>query len=177
MSAGSNKAIYDNLKSEFEKLINLKCWAVSAGVGTGSHVTMNFGGMLQKKKPLKNPYISELARSFDGEYCVFIEECSWRLESDEKILCGSMSSNEHDGEMVKGLEMLSGQYVTKLKIDYPSMDLMIEFRNSLRLVLFCNTLRIEDGDNYAFFTPKSVFVIQGLGLLDIEKKRARLELI
>ena len=154
--------------AEIEKLEQLKCWSVIAGEGTGSHIELYFGKKILRKHPLKNPYLSKEVRKFDSEFSLFAEECSWRLESDREVICGSMSENDNDGVMLSGLMRLLNQKVHDVLVLTPSLDLKIEFNNNLRLVLFCNTG--SDDDNYSFSSLSNIFIVQGYGQMVVEKK-------
>ncbi|MCW8930254.1 MAG: hypothetical protein OQL19_08470 [Gammaproteobacteria bacterium] len=156
--------------SEIKKICNLECWSVISGEGSGSHVSLEFGEKVPRNKPLSNPNLSDLSKKYTGKYSIFIEECSWRLESHELIICGSSSPNNNEGIMVNGLDKLIGKKVVDINIAKLSLDIAITFNDDLKLILFCNTINIEDGDNYTFFTPQKNFTAQGYGCLDIEDK-------
>lgn len=154
---------------EIEKLNQLECWAIIAGEGTGSHVDLFFGQKIVRKKPLTNPYLSDVAKKFDSEFSLFVEECAWRVESGTEVLCGSMSENSNDGIMLNGLMALLNQKVSNVVFLTPSLDLKIEFKNGLKFILFCNTF-FDDEDNYSFFSPSNVFTAKGYGHMVIEKR-------
>ena len=155
--------------SEIQKLNKLECWSVIAGEGTGSHASLDFGKKIMRDRPLSNPNLSEDSKKYAGEYSILLEECSWTVESQEGVVCGSESPNHNDGEMVNGLKKLLGGRVYDIKLSRPSLDLHIEFDNGLTLKLFCITIASEeDGDNYTVFTPTHIFTIKGRGTIDIE---------
>lgn len=157
--------------SQVNKLIQRECWSVIAGEGSGSHVSIDFGEKLGRNKPLSNPNIPEISRKYYGEFSIYIEECAWRLESIETIICGSLSPNDNNGIIINGLNRLVGKKVEDVNIIRPALDLEIIFEDSLKLILFCNTLTIEDGDNYTLFFPERVYSVQGYGVLDMQERQ------
>ncbi|WAC20021.1 hypothetical protein OVA24_01340 [Luteolibacter sp. SL250] len=143
-----------------EALLSLKdgagCWAFIAGSGTGSMVTLDFGGKVARLRPLKNRHVSEDARNYKGEYCLFLQHCAWRIESADEVICSSSSSNHHGGPMLRGLQRLIGQRVSEATVHAPSFDLVLQFGNGLRLSIFC-VVGIDDWDNYTFHTGSHIY--------------------
>jgi len=54
---------------------------------------------------------------------------------------------------------------------HSSLDLEISFDGGLKLVLFCNTMSIEDGDNYTFYNPTKIFIVRGSGILNTQGRK------
>lgn len=153
----------DSIDTKFQKELlqfkGLKCWSVVAGIGSGSRVGLDFGGKIKRRRPLKNQMISEEARLYKGEFSLFLEDCTWRLESQERVMCSSKSENAEGGEMLSELRSLIGLTVNEFQVFPLSHDLILEFDRKLLLRAFCDCVDEEDGDNYTIFTPSDSFTI------------------
>jgi hypothetical protein len=156
-------------------LMSLKgqeCWAVVAGEGTGSHISLDFGKRIERARALRNPRLSEAVRRFTGEYGLFVRNCSWRLTVNAAIICTSRTPNDNDGVMVGGLQSLVGQFVRGAQADGPTYDLIIDFSDGGRLQLFCDCFdQDRDGDNYSFYAPGHVFTLSASCRFVCERRR------
>lgn len=152
--------LYDIL-CEFEGKI---CWAAVAGPGSGSRIALDFGKKIERERPLKNTTLTDEVRFYKSEYSLFIEDCSWRLEQNQHVLCSSKSSNKANGEMVRSLGGLVGCRIVSISTSPPGYDLLVAFTNGFTLRLFSDCMDQEaDGDNYTFFTPHRVVRIAPRG--------------
>ena len=151
------------LNDAFHELEGLECWACTAGRGTGSMVSIKFGDKIKRRTPIANPHISEEARKFEGEYCLFIEGCAWRIENEEKVLGCSESSNEPDGAMIRALSQLKNKKVVSVSLQYPSFDFSLLFEQGVRLHVFCFSNTTDELDNYILFTRDSAWTVTDRG--------------
>ena len=152
-----------------DDLIRLKegkgCWSVAAGSGTGSMATLNFGERIKRCRPIKNPMISVDSQNFEGEYCLYLENCDWRLQTSAKVIASSASSNHEGGVMVTAFNQIVGRKVIDIALDITSFDIIIEFENGIRLTTFCLGASDEELDNYTFFTPRAIYTAKFSGVL------------
>lgn len=118
--------------ADIKNLYKKTCWSIIAGEGTGSNVSINFGEKILLKRPLKNPHLSEEERKYDGEYGLYIT-CSWRMDSDMHVVCGSKEPNRNNGAMVKGLKNLLNARVADIIVSKPAFDLVLNFDNKYSL--------------------------------------------
>jgi len=151
-------------------LVEKTCWGVTAGEGTGSVIGVDFGKKINRKRPLSNIHLSEEQRNFQGEYDLFVE-CSWRIDSQESVVCGSKDANESYGTMVSGLNRIVGQRIVAVNANLPAYDLELRFDNDLILKIFCDeTNESEDCDNYTFGTPEQNYIVGCRSQLSIEER-------
>ena len=139
-----------------KELLGLRCWGVVAGRGTGSIFGVDFGKMIQRKKPITNRHLSDVQRSYRGEYNLFVE-CSWRLMDNISIVCSSKSNRE---AMYSGLQMMVNQKVKASSANPITGDLVIQFEKLLTLNIFCDETNVEENsDNYTIGTPELNFIV------------------
>lgn len=140
-----------NINARIDVLKGKSCWSIVAGEGTGSVVTIGFGDKRKKSKPLKNPNLTEEQRNFDSEIEIMVY-CAWRVLSSDSIICSWRDSNELDGEMLKGLQLLKDKKVIEAKLMETTYDLDIIFENGIRFQLFCDQTNDYDSDeNFTIF--------------------------
>lgn len=146
--------------NRFEKLI---CSEVVLGKGTGWHVDLSFvepGNFHQSRK--------------DHTYGLFLQECSWRVESDSEVICSSLSSNEKNGEMVLGVKKLINDVLIGIECLQPSYDLILKFKSGLILKTFCYFKTVDyDFENYSLFVPGKVYTITDTGEIKIEDRQTK----
>jgi hypothetical protein len=163
--------IFNDFLNELHKLTNAECWAVAAGEGTGSRITLQCGRKIERARPLTNPNVSEALRRFKGEYVIFVQDCAWRLESNE-VVCTSKSPNNNDGPMVAALRSLEGHRIIAVSATSPAHGLVVEFYGALKLHLFCDCFdEAHDGSNYSFHSPAGVFVSGAGGTLTYQPRQ------
>ena len=157
------------LNDAFHELEGLECWAWVAGRGTGSVVSLKFGEKIKRRIPVTNPHISEEARKFEGEYCLFIEGCAWRIEEEEVLGC-SVSSNEPDGAMIEALSQLINKKVVSVSLKYPSFDFSLLFEQGVSLHSFCFLKTADELDNYTLSTRDSAWTVTDHGECVVEPR-------
>jgi len=159
-----------DLKNEIQKLIGKECWAVIAGKGRGSNVDLRIGEKLPMKEPINNLSISEDARKYDSEYALFIL-CTWRIDNDEKVVCGSWDYNLENGKMLKGLNLLIGNKILDSYLTEPALDLTLRFSSNINIKIFCDqTNEKDDYDNYDLFTPTEIITVGSQSILKSEPR-------
>ena len=156
------------LNDAFHELEGLECWACVAGRGTGSRVSLKFGGKIKRHNPITNPHISEEARNFEGEYGLFVKDCAWRIEDEEKVLGCSESPNEPDGAMIKALSQLTHKKVVSVSLKYPSFDFSLLFEQGISLHAFCFSNTVDELDSYTLFTRDSAWTVTDHGECTVE---------
>lgn len=140
-----------DLRKEVKRLVGLECWGVVAGVGNGSMATFHLGSQIERRSYLRNPKLSESLRNYQGQYCLFIEGCSWRLSNQNSVIC-----TWRDPEEVIGRQTgrMSGCHVTAARVQSESYDLSVVFDKRYFLELFCDQTRSNDMDNYSLRSPR-----------------------
>lgn len=140
-----------------------ECWSVIAGPGTGSHLVLDIGRKIQLPEPIRNPLLSEESRRYKGEFTLFLEDCAWRVENEEGILCTSKSENSLNGEMLSAIRQLIGARIIRAEIETFGFDLLIAFDKKLVLRTFSDTASDESGDNYTYSSPEGAFTVSPKG--------------
>lgn len=164
------KTITTEFIASLNRLIGQVCWGFAAGAGTGSVVSLDIGGKVLRKKPLKNPHISSKQRKYTSEFGLFIR-CIWRIESKTQVICGAWDDNAKGGDMIEGLQRLVGQAISSIKVSKPALDLAVNFNSGLVLRIFCDqTNQAEMEDNYSVFLPDAIYVVSNRSQLRREAR-------
>ncbi|MBU0558702.1 MAG: hypothetical protein KKD86_13075 [Bacteroidetes bacterium] len=157
----------EELKSAINDIIDKKCWAVSAGEGTGSVVGLYIGDKFLRKNELKNDKLEPILRKYDSELSLLIS-CAWRLDTLDEVLCSSTDSNENAGNMITNLLKLQDLEISSANITTPALDLKITFENNMTLHVFCNETNFEDDlPNYTFYTMGKNYLVDTKSRLEI----------
>jgi hypothetical protein len=159
------------LKTEFlgqiRSLVGKCCWAVVAGQGNGSMVTLHLGGRVPRKKRLPGTHDPEGVQSYQGEYCLFVQGCAWRIQDGEQIIGGWA---EPEQSIQHQVEKLVGCTITGVECLNNALDLRIQFASRYVLQLFCDrTLAEDELDNYALRTPHGWFSVGCRSRLTVEQ--------
>jgi hypothetical protein len=125
--------VTDKLSATLQNLVGLECWYVSAGGSAGSSFSLAFGQRVPRKRPLKNPNVSDEFRDYEGEANMLVW-CSWRLDDQQEAI---VSCDCEPSVIVDGLGLLRGRQVTSCEILSPAHDLRIAFAE-LTLSVFCD---------------------------------------
>ncbi|MFT3771557.1 MAG: hypothetical protein QM820_39585 [Minicystis sp.] len=169
----STVATAEQLAASLQELVGKRCWGVVAGEGTGSVVSLKFGGQTRRKKPLPNPSLSPAVREYEAEYSMLVQ-CVWRLDAPDRIVCGAWDSNEAGGAMLTGLGEIVNHDVRLVTIAAPSADLEMVFDNGLKLKVFCDRINVDEAeDNYCFYTPAAVFTVGTRSALSVRYDEPR----
>lgn len=157
--------------SAIQNLPGCLCWAFAGGEGTGSTFSIEIGKKIARNKPLKNRFLSEDAKLYDGEYSLYVQFASWRLDDAQQVICTSTDSNHNEGVMVQGLSKLVGCVVSKALLTKPGYDLVLDFDRGYRLTVFCCwSNELEPATNYDFFTPHQVFSVESRSEIAMEPR-------
>lgn len=134
-----------------------ECWGFIAGPGTGSMITLDFGGKIPRRKPISNPTLSGEQQKFQGDVVLFIQFAAWRIDSASSVICSSTSPNDLDGPFGEGFRSLLRKRVMNIDVSSPGCDLMIEFENGFVLRVFCDQVNGEDNVcNYSLHLREKV---------------------
>ena len=138
-----------------QTLVGKPCWGIAAGANTGSVLNLHLGGKICRPRLLPNPALSADLRQYRGELSVFIK-CAWRLDMEDKIICGWIESCSEGGPLARGLHRVLDETVERISLQRPALDLGVHFSNGCVLRLFCDQTyeEEEESSNYVLFTPK-----------------------
>lgn len=125
--------------------------------------SLAFGEKIRRSRPLRNPTLSSDQREFDGEFIVFVKGSEWSIFCEEEPICNSNDSNEINGPMLKGLQLLIGKEVIETDIINSMGGLDLFFSNGLRLQL-SGIVPAGDFDSYSLF-------YQGHVVADVNRSR------
>lgn len=163
-------SVSQNIAIKLDHLLGKKCWRVSAGPGTGSMFSLDFGRKICCSKPLNNPKLTHDQNHNEGQMCIFVEFAAWRLDRLNKVLCSSTTDNRKDGPMVRNLNKLVGKVVAKVIVLTLAQDLELHFTNGYVLRLFCDQANeIEDHDNYSMKLDNTWYVVKSWGKIKQEE--------
>ena len=163
-------SLRDALLRDLSALIGEDCWGVVCGEGSGSILGLSIGVRTLKRKPAKNPHLSELVRLYDGAYSMLLW-CPWRIDSNSKVVAGSHMSNANDGRMLNGSQSICGQRITGVTCSTPAFDLRLDFENRHSLVIHCGAIAKDYEDCYSFGTPLGHYGIDLDGELSFEARK------
>lgn len=150
---------FEYLKRAFDELNGAACWSVISGVGSGSLITLCFGGRIARKKPLKNRWLTEEERHYEGEYELYVE-CAWRLENKDAVLCSSTSSNHRGSIRELSLRKLIGCRVRDVEVSSPAADLEIDFGGDLKFRVFADQVNeVDEYSNFVFSSKSQVITV------------------
>lgn len=139
------------------QLKGLRCWGLVAGVGNGSMMTIHLGDKIKRDPPLQNQHLPEDLRRFQGEFCVFVQGCAWRLRAKDKLVCSWGDTPIRIGQKTRSLVRKS---VTAVETFEPSFDLKLTFGSDHLLELFCDQSSAGDAlENYSLRLPTGWFTI------------------
>lgn len=150
------------------KLNGKICWSIIGG-SERSDISIKFGKKIPRKKPIPNIHLTDDEKLYEGEYS-FLIECTWRLESNDKVLHSWMDASPQNKLLQKRLKRLINSKVKKVEVSLPFYDLSIYFSNSLCLKIFCDQTT-DEYDNYSFYTPGKVYTVGCCSKLKFEKSQ------
>ena len=148
-----------------------RCWGVAAGPTTGSVLNLHMGRQIPRQQPIPNPHLPEALRLYDGEFGLLVE-CAWRIETDDRIACSWLESEEDVGIRDTAISLMTDQAVLSVNAQLPFMDLVVRFSNAHTLKLFCDQTE-PDSDNYVIFTTRYSYIVTAGGILLREAKHQR----
>lgn len=151
-------------------MVGQNCWNASRN-GIGSNLLLRFGNKVCDVPPYIFSHTGKVR--IVGEYNLTIF-CSWRLETNDEVLCTWQDCMLADGEPEKedvlaAFRRLEECVVESTSITWPSGDLVVRFSNDLALFIFCDLPALDsDGNCYFFSTMDTLFVVEGRGALITE---------
>ena len=158
-----------NINTYIDSLKGKACWFIVAGCGTGSIVNLGFGSKKKKSKPLTNSELTREERCFSPELGLMIY-CAWRVLKSDVVVCGWRDSNELEGDMLNGLNLLKDKKVVDVKLAKAAYDLDIYFEDDVCIQLFCDQTNDYDADeNFTLFMNPGTCTVGLKSLLEIEK--------
>lgn len=157
----------DVFLQDLSGLVGEECWGVVCGEGAGSVLGLSIGARTPKKKPARNPFLSDLVRHYDSAYSMLIR-CPWRIDSSSEIVAGSHMSNANDGPMVIGSQSICGQRITAVACSGPAFDLRLDFDNGHALVIHCSMITRYYEHCYSFGGPRGYYIVDLDGVLRFE---------
>jgi hypothetical protein len=157
------------LNAIIAKWPGLPCWSVQVS-GVGSLANLHFGEKIEREHvmSLHTFQVDVDERLYQGETVLYLEECPWRLDSPEDVLCSWMDDSTPEGRLTQGLMQLKGRTVTAVKMTQPALDLTVEFDGGLALRIFPDQVDPDEGDNYSITAGKQTFVVAARSTLYIE---------
>lgn len=159
----------EQLSGTLERFVGRHCIGYVAGGAAGSHVSLEFEPRVKRKRPLVNPTLSEEQRLTEAGYAIFIL-CSWRLDSESKVICGAWDDNTNGGPMLKGLSQLVGKKLEHFSLTTPGLDLELGF-GAIYFRIFCdNVNEFDREDNYSLFLPESVLTVAPRSRIEREQR-------
>lgn len=154
--ANHSRKSNSSFEADLSKMVGLTCWAVIAGKGNGSMMTLDFGRRVPVYPPLRNERLSNELRQFQGEYCVFVEGCAWRLEGKKRVICGW---GEKEIVIEKKVQRLVGCKLTNVEFSNWALDLNLSFDDRYLLRLFCDQTA-GTLDNYSIRFPSGWYSVR-----------------
>jgi len=150
-------------EAEFEEAIRMlvgkECCGFAAGAPTGSVLSLDIGSKIRRRSSAGDSALAQEREDYESEFKLLVE-CSWRLDSDEEIVCGGWDDNRKDGVMLLGLGHLIGQRIESVHYSMPAFDLELGFNNGLKLRIFCDVINLGDqDDNYSLFLPDTIYIV------------------
>jgi hypothetical protein len=159
------------LREAVRALVGLECWGCVAGTGTGSMFTLELGEKFPRDRPVQNPHLAAVVREHEAEFCLFVKDTPWRVQSVTEVVATWLDANAKDGPMVAALDRLAGARVVAAELDEPARDLKLSFDNGLTLVVFPDgsPSESENDDDYTLFTRHWSFSVRDGGRVEVEK--------
>jgi hypothetical protein len=151
-------------------MIGKTCWSVQMS-GVGSLANLQIGEKVKRAQPLLHQdfKLSMEERAYIGEYVLYLEECPWRLETAEAVVCTWMDESTPDGQMNTGLKQVIDRQVERAEITRPALDLTLYFTGHYVLRVFPDQVDPDEGDNYSItHNETATYVIAADSTLYIE---------
>jgi hypothetical protein len=162
--------MFDEFETAVNNMIGLTCWSAQIS-GVGSLLSLQIGDKIRRDKPMVHPdfKLTEEERFFRGTYILYVEDCPWRLESDESVLTTWLDDSSPRGQLALHIASLAGQTITHAEITRPGLDLCIRFDSGVTLRIFPDQIDPDEGDNYALSLVDQTFVVAAQSTLYIDE--------
>ncbi|GAB4315957.1 MAG: hypothetical protein Kow00117_07800 [Phototrophicales bacterium] len=148
------------------RLRGMPCWSVIVS-GVGSLANLHFGEKIERDEHLVhvNFKITPEERVYRGEIIVYLEECPWRLDGLDSVICSWMNTTK---TIKQGLAQLKGDVVQDAVVSLPGYDLIIRFESGYVLRVFPDQVNADEGDNYSVYSDGKTYVLAANSTLYIE---------
>ncbi|MFW5691579.1 MAG: hypothetical protein ACOCXZ_03665 [Chloroflexota bacterium] len=132
------------------RLTGMLCWSVQVS-GVGSLANLHFGDKVRRDQVMAHPdfKVEVDERVYQGQIVLYLEECPWRLDGPDAVICSWMDDSSANGQLTAGLNHLRDRRVTAAHVQQPAFDLEIHFEGGYVLRVFPDQADPEEGDNYA----------------------------
>jgi hypothetical protein len=134
------------IQERFEGLLGKPAWNVKKGIG--SFITMEFG----------QPIVNE-GGHVHGEWHLWVYDCAWRLETQEKVLA---ASEDEPTVIENALHLLNGLAIENIALVLPSLESSLSFEQGYALRLF--PVNSSDVEHWMLFTPEGKVLVIGPGM-------------
>ncbi len=128
---------FHTLPEIFRYCLNKTCWHVSVGGCTLPSFSLAIGDKIKRKKALKNTAQPAKFRAYTPEISIFIW-CAWRLDSSNLVIA---TNDGDESAITRELKRIRDKSIVSIDVNPPAADLVIQFQNDLRLMVFCNRMR------------------------------------
>ena len=135
--------------------IGQECWGVVAGAGAGSIFQLSLGAKSLRPESCRNPHLALDVQLYQPSHNIFYW-AAWELYQDGVLVCDSDSDNANDGPMVRGLQRLIGEKITRFDASKKWHEPTVHWSGGYRLDGFCNAQDIYqsvDSTNYSLTSP------------------------
>lgn len=150
--AMNGECLVEELRGEFDQLVDSSCVDCVAGPPTGSVIHLKF----------------RQATGVVSDDFSLLVECAWRLDSREGVLCSWTDAGASGGAWLEQICLVVGQRVKSVKLSSPGLDVCITFESGLCLRIFCDQTDISDeGDNYLLGSTARTFTVHPKGRLSV----------
>jgi hypothetical protein len=134
-------AVFDNLTTEASRILSglegQVCTEVYGGISVGAWIGILFG-----------PTREVEGGGYQSDTSLEIEAADWRLLCDGAEVCTSNSPSGYDSEMHRGLTLLVGKEITRVRVG-PGEIFSLRFTNMFEFEVWCDRL-IEEDDEYFY---------------------------
>ncbi len=156
-------------RAVIDRLPGLPCWSVQVS-GVGSLVNLQLGNKVKRDYVMAHPdfELSTDERVFQGEIILYLEECPWRLDGPESVICTWMDENTPEGRLTQGIMQLKDRIIQQATLSQPGLDLTLTFDGNYVLRVFPDQINPDEGDNYSLTAGDETFVIAARSTLYIE---------
>lgn len=142
------------------RLAGMPCWSVQVS-GVGSLVNLHFGGKIKRDAVMDQPdfKLSVDERVYQGEVVLYLEECPWRLDGADAVICSWMDDSTPGGALAEGIMQLRDDRVLEAQTTRPGYDLTLRFESGRTLRVFPDQVDPDEGDNYAVTADGRTYVL------------------
>ena len=122
----------EDVQHLLKSLVNLDCWHIGAGEGTGSSIHLALGAKVRRRVPLRRLPLKDEYREYQGAASILVW-CTWRLDSSVAPIASS-----DENILSRDLEVLLGKRILEVVVFAPAADLCVKLSDGLELRVFCD---------------------------------------